>query len=191
MKIIDRLNKLPEPILSRVLQIMKEQHRSHVLNRWIGVKYHLTIHEVIHVGKTTEGREYWNEINTLYFDKLQEVTDQEYLIYTMSDAFMDYSRIDEAKDALSRASTAFSLGVRDRRQSVVSLRNALWCYCYVNFEVSLHFIARHTNPKHPFNHTTVLHGINRHKELLKLKDDLTVRAEEKIRNFINKSNQIK
>lgn len=183
MKIIERLNKLPPDIYQRVVQIAKDQKRQLTLQKRIGIYSVLTIRMVINVNHTTEGRDFWDEIGERYHSVLQDITDQEYLIYTMDpDSYL----LDSAYEFILRASKGLSVNNKSRKRDIVYLRNAMWNYCYSTFDVSLEFVGVNTFPKKPYDHASVLYGIRNHRYFMSKKDQLAMSCEEKILNFINK-----
>lgn len=183
MRVIDRLSKLPPDIYQRVVQIAKDQKRQLTLQKRIGIYSVLTIRMVINVNRTIEGKHYWDEVSEKYHSALQDITDQEYLIYTMDP---ESHLLDSAHEFIVRASRALSVNNKSRKRDIVYLRNAMWDYCYNTFDVSLEFVGVNTFPKKPYDHASVLYGIRNHQYFMSKKDQLAMSCEEKILNFINK-----
>lgn len=183
MKVIDRINKLPPEIALRIIQIAKDQKRHLTLQKRIGIFSTITVQMVINVNQTIEGKNYWNGISEKYHSTMQDITDQEYLIYTMDP---DSNMLDSAYEFIVGASRYFSANNKSRKRDIVYLRNAIWSYCYRTFDVSLDFVGVNTFPKKPFDHTSVLYGIRNHQYFMSKKDQLAMSCEEKILNFINK-----
>lgn len=183
MKVIDRLNKLPPEISSRINEIIREQNRSFILKKETDLCSDFRIQHVIRPTKTKEGREYWRGIQDKYYNTLNYVSDQEYLIFTMEGSQSEYTSIEAIRSVITHTAIRIQINKRSRKRHTVALRNAFWNYLYSTFDISLELIGESTNPDYPFNHSTVIHGISQHKNQLSVKDGIAMSSEEKIRSL--------